>query len=179
MSRKIEPSLESVTVRGKYSVPLKDFDKIREKLLEYLVRDVNREWKIYSQVGNSIVIMQLGSNDGYDNHVKKTRPGVPFYFSLILIEEFSDYTLVEVDCRPIMWYRIANFGEEKFTENDIQEALIENKAFVKQVMSIFKGREIEPVSVYPIIQRTEIKSRLLNLGLKVTVENLDKAEKIF
>jgi len=44
-------------------------------------------------------------------------------------------------------------------------------------LSLFKGKEIEPVSVYPIIQRTEIKSRLQNLGLKRIVNLLDKAEK--
>lgn len=62
-------------------------------------------------------------------------------------------------------------------ENQVQEALIECRIFVKQVMSIFNGKEVEPVSVYPIIQRTEIKSRLLNLGLKEVVSPLDKAER--
>jgi len=75
-----------------------------------------------------------------------------------------------------MWFRIAQLDETKFTKNDVQEALIECKSLVKQVMSIFRTREIEPVSVYPIIQRTEIKGRLVNLGLQEAADHLDKAE---
>jgi len=76
-----------------------------------------------------------------------------------------------------MWYRISQLLEANFTENQVQEAISDCRAFVKQIMSIFKGKEVEPVSVYPIIQRTEIKSRLLNLGLEKVVSLLNEAEK--
>lgn len=109
--------------------------------------------------------------------IKSLRPGNPVYFSIVVVEYLVDRLVLEVECRPVMWYRIASLNESVFTENQVQEALLECKAFVKQVMSALRGKEVEPISVYPIVQRTEIKGRLLNLGLKDVVNHLDDSEK--
>lgn len=172
----LTPSLESITIRAKYSIPFTDFSQVQNQLCTSISKGILYQWKRLSYVGNSLALMQLATNEGFENHIKTTRPGVPFYFSLIEIDENPNNILVEVECRPIMWYRISNLGKEEFSENEIQEALLENKAFVRQVMSIFKGKEIEPISVYPIIKRAEIKNNLVKLGLNVIVIHLDKAE---
>ena len=111
-----------------------------------------------------------------DEVLKTTRLGMPIDFSATLIECYSDRLIIEVQCLPVMYHKIGKGYGTTFTENQVQEALSECALFTKQVMSGLKGKEIQPVSVYPIIPRTEIKSRLLNLGLKEIVDKLDKAE---
>ena len=185
MSTQISPTLESITVRAKYIIHETNFDAIQKKILEVYAPSF---WYVMSSAGESFEIGELGKanlNFASDKEVKKqwykkireTRYGVPLSFSLIVVEHIGNDLLVELECKPSMWFKIATFGQKKFTENNVQEALIECRTFVKQVMSIFKAKEVEPVAVYPIIQRTEIKSRLLNLGLKETVEHLDEAER--
>ncbi len=74
-------------------------------------------------------------------------------------------------------FHITRLTTKEFEENQIQEALIECGLFMKKAMSGLKGRWIEPIAVYPIIERQEIKSRLLNLGIEETVDHLEKAER--
>jgi len=169
----VTPSLESITVRGKYIIAETDFSVVEKKVIETL-----SSWRILRKIGESISVclMVKGKKEWYER-IERARFGLPVYFSIITVEHFSDGILVEVECRPAIWYRITQLDEVSFMENQVQEALLECRRFVKEVMSIFRGKEVEPVSVYPIIQRTEIKSRLLNLGLKEIVDLLDKAEK--
>ena len=184
MSKKIEPSLESITVRGKYQIPETDFDVVYDKLMEELEP---LDWGDTHRIGDSIGLVNwesppkkdLDSGKAWQEYVRSLRSGIPVFFSITTIEHHKASILVEVECHPAMWHIIAyTHGEESsFTENEVQEALFECQSFVKRVMSIFKGKEIEPVSVYPVIQRTEIKRRLQNLGLKRIVNLLDKAEK--
>lgn len=177
MSEKIEPSLESITVTGKYKIPQTDFNVVKKMVSKELF---SLGWQRMSWVGESFAIYEYPKDkkdEEWTDHIKKRRAGNPLYFSIIMVEHYKDGILVEVQCRPIMWFRIANLREKLFTENEVQEALLECKTFTKQVMSIFKGKVIEPVSVYPIIPRMEIKSRLLNLGLKQIVQKLDTAER--
>ena len=185
MSKKLEPryvtpSLESITVRGKYNIPETDFDVVCDMVIEELQPFY---WGPASKIGESIELMKWEEPTenplDWQKYVRELRSGVPVWFSITTIEHHKESILVEVECHPAMWHIIAHtYGkEESFTENQVQEALSDCKRFVKQVMSIFKGKEVEPVSVYPIIQKAEIKSRLLNLGLKRIVSLLDKAEK--
>lgn len=177
MSEKIEPSLESITVRGKYKIPETDFGVIKEKILQE-VKD--REFKSQMILGESLMVYDMAPGSTakvWEKRLKKRRAGMPVFFSITSLEYFSDAILFEVECRPAMWFLIAKNIKMEFTENEVQEALMECRFFVKQIMSIFKGKEIEPVSVYPIIPRTEIKSRLVNLGLKNVVNLLDRAER--
>lgn len=203
MSTKITPSLESITVKGKYHVQITEFASI-EKMLNQVFSFPN--WKVLSRIGESLNIVRCGTKLAttlikarrnmklaqsiltlekdkdmagiYLEDLKSFRPGLPFHLSITTIEHYENGILVEVQCKPAMWYQISQLrGMDKFTENQVQEAQIECKTLVKQTMSIFRGKEVEPVSVYPIIQGTEIKSRLLNLGLKEVVSQLDKAER--
>jgi len=193
---KITPSLESITVRGKYRIPETDFNVVEKKIVEALSPSY---WVDYERIGESITLVKLGGKifesarklivsgemekfkekfrEFYAKHITDVRLGIAIHFSITTVDHLNKGILVEVECKPAMWYRISQLEETNFTENQVQEALMECKSFVKRVMSIFKGKEIEPVSVYPIIQRTEIKSRLVNLGLKKIVSVLDKAEK--
>lgn len=170
------PSLESITLRAKYRIPETDFNIVKKMVLEGMSIF---EWGNYVDVGESLNIYNSATNEKikWFDLLEGRRAGTPVYFSITTLEHYEDSILVEVECRSAMWFKIANLGETKFTENEVQESLLECKHFVKQVMSIFKGKEVEPVSVYPIIQRREIKSRLLNLGLKKIVNLLDEAEK--
>ena len=176
MSDKIKPSLESITIRAKYTIPLTDFYEIKKRILEYTTQDP-MYWQVFSQIGDSLVLIEKPSNRDFEKHVEARRPGSPMYFSIVALEHFPNSILVEVECRPAMWYKICKLNQENFAENKVQESLLETKFFVKQIISIFKAKEVEPVSVYPIIQRIEIKGRLANLGLKTVVGHLDKAEK--
>lgn len=176
MSNKVTPSLESITVKAKYSIPLTDFYEIKKRAEQY-IGNQPITWKIFSQIGDSVVWIQIAESGKFSKQVANQRAGIPCYLSIVALEKSEKNTLVEVECRPVMWYKISKLKKVKFTENEVQESILENASFVKQVMSIFKAKEIEPVSVYPIIQRTEIKGRLLNLGLKETVDHLDKAER--
>lgn len=186
MSQKVTPSLESITIRGKYILPM-GFSEVKKAIDDELL---SRRWASKYQIGESIEIYNVGEykqlmlgekpkkvEDKWQKRINDVRFGVPLFLSVIVLEHLNIGILIEVECRPALWYKIATFDEKNFTENAVQEALIECRTFVKQVMSIFKGKEVEPVSVYPIIQRTEIKSRLLNLGLKKAVSPLEKAEK--
>jgi len=176
--RYITPSLESITVKGKYIVPETSFKTVYKKLMKQLE---SLDWGECSLIGESVGLMKWKMTKGekdWQKYLRGIRSGVPVFFGVTTIEHHEQSMLLEVECHPAMWHMIAyTRGEEvTYTENEIQEALFECKRFVKQVMSIFKGREVEPVSVYPIIPRTEIKSRLINLGLKEIVDALDKAE---
>jgi len=180
--RYVSPSLESITVRGKYKIPQTNFKDISNGVKKTL----GKLWNKFSEIGESVSLVQWEVSEGADinseewgKHIKDLRSGIPVTLTITTVEHYNAGTLVEVECRPSMWYRIArSYGREtSFTENEVQEALLECRSFVKQVMSIFRGKEVEPVSVYPIIQRGEIKSRLLNLGLKKIVNLLDEAEK--
>jgi hypothetical protein len=170
----ITPNLESITVRGKYLIKETNFNVVSQKVLEILGRA--HGWKIYPVHGESVTMVLMGTKK-WTKNVKEMRSGAPIYFSVIAVERLRDSIIVEVECRPTLWFKIATLKESNFTENDVQESLLECRIFVKQVMSGFRGKEVEPISVYPIIQRTEIKSRLLNLGLRRIVTLLDKAEK--
>jgi len=172
----ITPNLESITVRGKYLIKETNFNVVRQKVMEILGR--GHRWKTHPIHGESITVVSMGARaNEWTKHVKENRSGAPIYFSVVAVERLRDSIIVEVECRPTLWFKIATLKESNFTENEIQEGLLECRSFVKQVMSGVRGKEVEPVSVYPIIQRTEIKSRLLNLGLRRIVTLLDKAEK--
>lgn len=186
MSRKPEPryvtpTLESITIRAKYKIPETDFSVVCDKIIKEL-EPVG--WLVYEKIGESVELLywsekpQVLNVENWEKNVRSRRSGVPVHLVITTVEHNIKSILVEVECHPAMWSIIAQTkGEEtSFTENEVQEALLECKRFVKQVMSIFKGKEIEPASVYPIIPRSEIKSRLLNLGLKEIVDKLDKAE---
>jgi hypothetical protein len=140
-------------------------------------------WVTLPKIGESVkFLFSFKKGEPYQKgmwyeHIRKLRTGNPASVSITTVEYYDNGILVEVECRPAMWYRITNLKEKSFTENEVQEALLECKIFVKQIMSTFRVKEIEPVSVYPIIPRREIKSRLLNLGLKKIVDLLDKAER--
>ncbi len=177
--QKFIPSLESITVRGKYKIPETDFRAVKAAVLPML-----RDWILYTEVGESLefvdfdrtsIDVQKMTNE-WKKYLKETRAGLPVHLSFLVVEHFPDGILLELECRPVMWYRISTLKEVNFTENEVGEALIECKKLVKQLMSVFGGKEVEPVSVYPVIQRSKIKSRLLNLGLKKTASLLDKAE---
>ena len=176
----VTPTLESITIKGKYKIPETDFgvvEKILVKTLEFY------NWVALPRIGESIRLIKIGKeireykDEDFHKYVKETRYGVPVCLIVTTVEHFGDGILVEVECRPALWYRISTHREVNFRENEVQEALLECGTFVKGVMSTFGGKEVEPVSVYPIIQRSEIKSRLQNLGLKRSVNLLDKAEK--
>jgi len=201
----VTPSLESITLRGKYRIQAKSFTRI-EKMLKKVFN--HPDWGM-TRVGKSLAIMRYGPKfqiymrkvrgdpkfigallggavtqdldkkltEVHLEQLKSLRPGCPIHILLTEIEHFQDSSLVEIECRPVMWYQVSQLNINRFTENQIQEAQIECKNQVKQVMSAIAGKEIEPVSVYPIIPRTEIKSRLLNLGLKEVVDSLDTAER--
>jgi hypothetical protein len=170
----ITPALESITVGGKYFLPETDFSTVEKMVNKTLSR-----WVSLPRMGESLRLVDttpLTDEKGWFKQLRKTRPGIPVYFSIVVVEHSGSGMLVEVECRPAMWHKISQLFEVSFTVNQVQEALIECKTFVKQVMSVFGGKEVEPVSVYPIIPRMEVKSRLLNLGLKEIVEKLAKAE---
>ena len=204
MSTKITPSLESIAVRGKYQIPEIDFGVIESLLSEETSTGVLFDWAGPERIGESLSLFNIGFKykteaskkvfskgvtsstllSMADEMVKKAekellkiRPGIPESFLIITLEHLNNGIIVEVECRPLMWYLISKGLKLNFTENQVEEAISECRDFVKQIMSLFKGKEIEPVSVYPIIKRTEIKSRLLNLGLEEVVSPLDKAEK--
>lgn len=176
MPKKVEPSyiipsLESITVKGKYLIR-SGFDAIEKKLREALEPHL---WKVMYDIGESITLLKRG--DKWPDHIERLRAGTPTYLSVIVIEHSTTGVLVEIECRPAMWFKISTLKQSSFTENEVQEALFESRSFVKQVMSIFKAKEVEPISVYPIIERMKIRSRLQNLGLKRIVKLLGKAEK--
>lgn len=183
MSRKLEPryvvpTLESITTRGTYKVPFTDFDQVAA----YLEKELPR-WLWIDKIGQSIRLLNVGPRSQkpsaekiWSKRIETLRSGVPVELFVTAIEHSGEGIIAEVQCMPAMWHKIAKLRETTFTENEVQEALLESRTFVKQVMSGLKGKEIEPVSVYPIMQRTEIKSRLQNLGLKEIVDTLDKAE---
>lgn len=187
MGNKITPTLESITVRGKYATKETDFKKIKKTIVEALVPG---GWILGQSIGDSMEMFNIGlpilearslehgkRAKKWHEHIKKIRYGVPVSLSLTTIEH-SDYgPVVEIECKPGMYYRITALKEKKFDENDIQEALLECRKFAKEVLSLLKGKEIEPVSVYPIIQRREIRDRLLNLGLKEVTGHIDDAER--
>lgn len=188
----VTPSLESITVRAKYAIPEIDFSVAQKKIEEALRSSY---WIPIEKIGESITLLLMGKKlvdsavklilagktekfiEHYKKRLEDVRSGVAIHFSITAVEHLNNGILVEVECRPALWFKLTQFRETSFTENDVQEALLECRSFVKKAMSSFKGKEVEPVSVYPIIQRTEIKSRLLNLGLRKVVNQLDKADK--
>jgi hypothetical protein len=173
MSRKYTPTLESITVRAKYLIPT-GFETVKETLEKTEISE-SRGWLIYS-FGESLECI-VTRERSVDKAIKELRVGAPNHFSITVIEHLNGGILVEIQCRPVMWYRICKSNETEFTDNQVQEALIECSSFVKRNMSVFRGKVIEPISVYPIIQRREIKDRLLNLGLKEIVGHLDDSER--
>jgi len=185
MSKKTEPSLESITVRGKYEIQETEFDVVYSRVKKELEPT---HWGTLHRIGESISLAlwempkkmpKKKAGEAWQKYIMGLRSGVPVFLSIVAVEHLKESIIVEVECHPAMWHIIAyTRGEEvRFTENNVQEALSECTVFVKEVMSIFRAKEIEPVSVYPIIHRREIKNRLLNLGLKKIVEKLDRAER--
>lgn len=177
MLNKIQPTLESITVTGKYEIRVTDFQNVVNRLEQAL----KHSWHEIL-LGDSVTFMNVQpafpqESDCWEKRIKELRKGVVASFNVVVLEYLKLSIIVEISCRPAMWYRISTLEETEFTENQVQEALIECRLFAKQVMSSVQAREIEPVSVYPIIPRREIRSRLLNLGLKKTVDLLDKSEK--
>ena len=160
MSRKIERSLESITVNGKYEIPETDFSVISSKVTEELQ---SHRWEILDSIGESIRLIkweeppEISESPGeeWQEYLRGIRSGIPVYFSIIAVEHHNESILVEVECHPAMWQRIAyTYGAEaSFTENEVQEALSECKTFVKQVMSIFKAKEINLLESTQLYQK--------------------------
>jgi hypothetical protein len=167
--------LESVTIRAKYKVPIPEFAYVSENIEGML----KPQWHTTERIGSSITLVHLNReiDENWNKAIDSRRTGVPMILLVTVVEHQRESLLLEVECRPVLWYKINQRNQTEFSENSVQEAQIECSLLIKQVMGGLKGEEIEPVSVYPIIQRTEIKRRLLNLGLKETVEHLDKAER--
>ena len=181
--RTVRPSLESISVRGKYKV-YSDFQAFLE-LVKPTLEQIG--WRI-RRFGNSVDCEfdytkrhpKLKSKGGFDRRMEFlewARTGIPFGFHITAIEYLQDGVIIEVECLPIMYFLIAQRAKTQFTEYEVEEARIECRRFIKDVMSIVKAEEIEPVSVYPIIPRREIKDRLLKLGLSEIVDSLDRAER--
>lgn len=156
---KITPSLESITIRAKYILEENDFSKVAKKLKEELTK---RQWIVKSSLGESVVLFDLGENSIvvlatnkkdlekiWHKTIKRTRYGIPLSFSMTAIEHPANGLLVEVECKPSMWFKITTLLEKNFTQNNIEEALQECQEFVRQTMSMFGGRIVEPPSVYP------------------------------
>jgi hypothetical protein len=175
MPDKYIPSLESITVSAKYSIPVNDFEAV-QILLKETECSSKFGWHIIRS-GESLECLLVSQKDDFHETIRKVRAGSPIHFSIIAIEHSENAILVEVSCRPAMWYKISTFDEKNFMPNQVQEALMDCSHFVKSVMSVFKGKLVEPVSVYPIIQRREIRDRLLNLGLKEVAGHVDDAER--
>jgi len=184
MSQKKVVNLESITVRGKFHTAENDFNIIVKSIMGVLEC---LHWSTVAKMGESLMVIKLRKpydmisskeySDAWRKRITTSRHGTPVFVFITVIEHLASGALLEVECRPAMWFRITQLQEEKFTENSVQEALMECKILVKQLMSVLKAKEVEPISVYPIIQRTEIKNRLLNLGLKEMVSHLDDAER--
>jgi len=186
--RTVCPSLESISVRGKYKVH-SNFQAFLESVKPTLEKIT---WRILEQIGNSVDFevdyrkaaelrgLEFKSKDGLDQrleYLEHLRAGIPFCLHITAIEHLQDGVIIEVECLPVMYYLIAQKKSTQFTEHQVEEARIECRRLIKDVMSIVKAEEIEAVSVYPIIHRREIKDRLLKLGLSEIVDSLDRAER--
>jgi hypothetical protein len=138
---KITPSLESITIRGKYLVRNTDFDGVKSKIFKAV--QPATAWKLHPVSGESVTLICFSRSDWMET-VKNVRSGIPLYFSLVAIEHIDNNSIIlEVECRPAMWHKIASLNESKFTENQVQEALLECRGFVKQTMSVLRGKEVE------------------------------------
>lgn len=109
--------------------------------------------------------------------LEHSRKGSPFDINISTREHQSDGIIIEILCRPVMYYLITQLVIFEFATTMVEEALIECQTFVKNLLSVVNTKEIQPVSTYPIIHRTEIKGKLINLGLKRIVKLLDTSER--
>lgn len=185
--RMVSPSLESICIRGKYKV-FSSFEEFCNKVevglktqnwfvLEKLNGSVDFEYNFLKHLPKEKEKKLKTLFEKKKEALRNMRMGVPLSLFLTAIEYQRDGTIVEVECHPVMYYQKTQYHKQEFLDYQKEDALIECRRFVKRVMSIVKAKEIQPVSVYPIIDRSEIKDRLLNLGLKEIVNPLDRAEK--
>jgi len=185
-ARKVCPSLESIYVQGKYIVHC-GFQLFLESIQPALIQ---ANFRVLQQIGNSVdceldysksgLIKEFRSKDTLGQrmeYLERARAGIPFCLHITAIEHLQDGVIIEIACQPAMYYMITQKKLIQFGEHQVEEARIECRRFIKDVMSIVKAEEIEPVSVYPIIPRREIKDRLLKLGLSEIVDSLDRAER--
>mgnify|MGYP001075979541 CR=1 FL=1 len=186
--RKVSPSLESICLRGKYKVYC-GFQLFLESIQPALIQ---ANFCVLEKMGNSVDYekdykkavelgaVKLKSKDSFGRrmeYLERARAGIPFCLHITAIEHLQDGVIIEIACQPAMYYMITQKKLIQFGEHQVEEARIECRRFIKDIMSTVKAEEIEPVSVYPVIPRREIKDRLLKLGLSEIVDSLDRAER--
>lgn len=177
----VTPTLDSILVRGQYMIPDEKLAK-----LPSMLRTFDRDWS-GARHGNafrlnfdfsSYVPKGTEKSQKWFAGLKQLRPEIPVEISLVVVEKKDGKSVVDVECRPCLFYRITALHEREYPEEDIQAAQIRCKRFAQEIMGgLLEGIEVLPLSIYPSIRRTEIRSRLLNFGLLEIVECLDIAEK--
>jgi len=193
--RLISPDLNSIVIKARYKIPETDWNKTIENIKEALSPWI---WTPFSVSKGAVGFyylplspqesQELASIKEPQKHweklsglmykkLKTLRKGYPVEFRLVLEQRLPDGLIVKVDCIPVMYHLITKSVEREFREQSIQEAQIECARLIEEVMEgALGGQEITPPMVGPTIKRTEIKSKLLNLGLNKVVDALDVAE---
>lgn len=195
----ISPDLNSLVVVATYKIPHADWDKFKEQLHTVLPSD---RWFHFITQKGLIHTMRLFCTSQDDEKIQELllkrdfrkleekygelyhrnltcmRSGLPFEFKAQLEQRLSDGLVIKVKCTPAMYSLITKGMKRMFYEQSVQEAQIECTDFIEEIMKgTLEAQEITPPTVGPHIKRTEIKSKLLNLGLDAVVNALDSAEK--
>jgi hypothetical protein len=192
------PDLNSLIVTAGYKVPIKSLNEVITKVRDVLgseftlpmIKSISGEFVEFFNLFLSpserqeYLTSRKDSQKEWDTSMKlmdksleKLRKGVPVELRLLAEQHLPDGLVIKIECIPTMYYSICRMGKRNFHEQDIQEAQIECSRLIEKLKVALGGQEIMPPTVGPFIKRTEIKSRLLNLGLTKAVEALDIAEK--
>jgi hypothetical protein len=188
--------LNSLVIKAKYKVPITDWNKIiteiqNEVFLDWIsiihkniaeFYNLPKMGKEYQKINKLAILGKLDKlteevQKYRDKMLKKLRKGFPFVFQLMIEQRLSDALILDVECKPVLYFLITVFRERKFYEQGIQEAQIECVRLIETTMKgVLGAQEIMPPTIGPFIKRTEIKNKLLDLGLTKAVEALDVAE---
>jgi hypothetical protein len=179
---KLRPSLKSIVVKGIFSVPNQNLEKIDALVSEHFPKKRSiRRW-VVDKSGDSFVVkvnpLLGGKNATFDNVVNGVPPGWPIWLSILIMNKQQTDSIVEVECRPCMYYRITDLRQLDYRESTIEEAQIECLHFGKVLLlGVLGGKEVDPLVAGVSIASGTIRSKLINFGLKEVVDCLDDAEK--
>jgi hypothetical protein len=187
--RLVTPDLNTLVVRGKYSVPKQDLNQVCQKIERslnapygetvwyYLPSGRSAKYRRFIVSGAQPRLTDEEYMQAQVSELKGTRNGIPQEFNFLVTDEKDDNLVIEADCMPVMHLKIVQNIQHEFRENYVRDAQHQCRDLLrKQFLGTLQGKELEPTSIYSPPKRNEVRARLQQMGLQEIVEALDAAD---
>lgn len=191
------PDLGQLVVRAKYLVKGMTFDQVFDNLYRALNNEFEETEFMGETHGNAMTFtrtlvklkkapsrfgLRSGREHSEESYQKeyflklaKTRSGIPMKV-VIVGNNVEGGIELDLTLMPVLYNKIAQLGWPQCTDQDIQEAQHECTTFAGQLKGMMGAAELEKPSIHPPTLVTDVRRRLIALGMSKQAELLQEAE---